>query len=49
MLVVAKPQQGASLMTTEDFITEWFYRVDEAMCGVAKHRQASLHPSDLKP
>ena len=34
-------------MTTEDFITEWFYRVDEAMCGVAKHRQASLHPSEV--
>jgi hypothetical protein len=45
MLVVAKPQQGASLITTEDFITELFYRVDEAMSipcakGVAPSRWA---------
>jgi hypothetical protein len=29
-------------MTTEDFISEVFYRVDEAMRDVAKHPQASL-------
>jgi hypothetical protein len=47
MLVVAKPQQGASLMTTSDFITELFYYVDEAMLGVPKHSQASLYPSEV--
>jgi hypothetical protein len=36
MLVVAKPQQGASPMTTQDFITELFCRIDDAMCDVAK-------------
>jgi hypothetical protein len=34
-------------MTTEDFITELFYRVDEAMHGVVKHSQASLYPSEV--
>jgi len=47
MLVVAIPQQGASLMTTEDFITELFYRIDEALRGVVKHSQASLYPSEV--
>ncbi len=32
-------------MTTEDFISELFYRVDEAMKAVSKHPQASLWPS----
>jgi hypothetical protein len=34
-------------MTTEDFITELFCRVDDAMRGVAKHSQASLYPSEM--
>jgi len=34
-------------MTTEDFITELFYRIDEAMRDVPKHSQASLHPSEV--
>jgi len=34
-------------MTTEDFISELFYRVDEAMRGIAKHSQASLWPSEV--
>src|SRR4051794_41825635 len=34
-------------MTTEDFISEVFYRVDEALRGVAKHPQASLWPSEV--
>src|SRR4029450_12469137 len=34
-------------MTTEDFISEVFYRVDEAMRGTAKHPQASLWPSEV--
>jgi hypothetical protein len=34
-------------MTTEDFISELFYRVDEAMKDVAKHPQASLWPREI--
>ena len=33
-------------MTTIDFITELFCRVDDAMKGVARHGQASLCPSE---
>jgi hypothetical protein len=47
MLVVAKPQQGASPMTTQDFIIELFCRIDDAMCDVAKHSQANLYPSEI--
>lgn len=34
-------------MTTEDFISELFYRVDESMNTVPKHPQASLWPSEM--
>jgi hypothetical protein len=34
-------------MTTEDFITELFYRIDETMKHVPKHPQASLCPSEI--
>ncbi len=34
-------------MTTEDFISEVFYRVAEAMKGRAKHPQACLWPSEV--
>ena len=34
-------------MTTEDFITELFCRIDDTMADVAKHPQASLYPSEL--
>jgi hypothetical protein len=34
-------------MTTEDFITELFCRVDDAMCDVPKHSQANLYPSEV--
>jgi hypothetical protein len=34
-------------MTTEDFISEVFYRVDEAMKAEPKHPQASLWPSEV--
>jgi hypothetical protein len=34
-------------MTTIDFITELFCRIDDAMAGVRKHPQASLYPSEL--
>jgi len=33
-------------MTTEDFISELFYRVDEAMKNIPKHPLASLWPSE---
>ena len=34
-------------MTTQDFITELFCRMDDAMKDVPKHAQANLHPSEL--
>ena len=34
-------------MTTEDFISELFYRVEEALTAVPKHPQASLWPSEV--
>jgi len=34
-------------MTTVDFITELFCRVDDAMSNYPKHTQVSLHPSEV--
>jgi hypothetical protein len=34
-------------VSTEDFITELFCRVDDVMKGIAKHSQASLYPSEV--
>ena len=34
-------------MSTEDFITELFCRIDDAMCEVPKHSQANLYPSEI--
>ena len=34
-------------MTTEEFITELFCRVDDAMPGAKKHPQANLYPSEV--
>ena len=34
-------------MTTVDFITELFARIDDLMVGVKKHSQASLYPSEV--
>jgi len=34
-------------MTTMDFITELFCRIDDALADVAKHPQAVLHPSEV--
>jgi hypothetical protein len=34
-------------MTTEDFISELFYQVDETMKPVPKHPQASLWPREV--
>jgi len=34
-------------MTTEDFISELFYRIDETMKDLPKHPQASLWPSEV--
>ncbi len=34
-------------MSTVDFITALFYRVDEAMSDIPKHPQAHLYPSEV--
>jgi hypothetical protein len=34
-------------MSTLDFITELYCRVDEAMIGVRKHSQSKLYPSEI--
>lgn len=34
-------------MSTQDFITELFCRVDDQMQDVPKHNQANLHPSEV--
>ena len=34
-------------MTTKEFIIELFCRIDDAMCEVPKHGQASLYPSEV--
>jgi hypothetical protein len=34
-------------MTTEDFISELFYRIDEAITDVPKHRLSHLWPSEI--
>ena len=34
-------------MTTEDFISELFYRVDEALIAIPKHPLANLWPSEI--
>src|SRR3954453_1158848 len=38
---------GTDRMTTEDFISELFYRIDESMKREPKHPQASLWPSEV--
>lgn len=47
MLVVTKPKLGDSPMTTLDFITQLFCRVDDKMTSVSKHSQANLYPSEV--
>jgi hypothetical protein len=39
--------EGVDRRTTEDFISELFYRVDETRKSVAKQPQASLWPSEV--
>jgi hypothetical protein len=39
--------QEATIVTTEDFITELFCRVDDAMTETQQHPQAELHPSEV--
>ena len=34
-------------MSTEDFIIELFWRIDDKMCDVAKHSQSNLWPSEI--
>src|SRR5918993_4929441 len=36
-----------TIVTTQDFITELFCRVDDAMTEVSKHSQATLYPSQV--
>src|SRR5262245_37956070 len=38
---------GEQRMTTEDFISELFYRVDEAMTNIPKHPLSHLWPSEI--
>lgn len=40
-------QMEATVVTTEDFITELFCRVDDQMKELPKHSQASLYPSEI--
>src|SRR3990170_7879810 len=47
MLRVSNLEQGANPMTTIDFITILFCKVDDAMREVPKHPQAHLYPSEL--
>lgn len=47
MLRVSNLKQGANPMTTIDFITELFCKVDNAMTEVPKHPQAALYPSEI--
>src|SRR5262245_8550616 len=39
--------EGRQRKTTEDFISELFYRVDEAMTDMPKHPLANLWPSEI--
>jgi hypothetical protein len=39
--------QEATIVTTENFITELFCRVDDAMTETQQHPQAELHPSEV--
>ena len=34
-------------MTTEDFISELFYRIDEGMTDIRKHPLSNLWPSEI--
>jgi hypothetical protein len=47
MLWVTKPQPGGKPMPTVDFIIELFCRIDAALAGEPKHRQAHLWPSEI--
>src|SRR5215467_15593815 len=39
--------KGGQRMTSEDFISELFYRIDEAMTDVPKHPLSHLWPSEI--
>ena len=47
MLVVATPKPKEIPMTTVDFITELFCRVDDTMPDAKKHTQGKLYPSEV--
>lgn len=40
-------KQGAFTVTTENFIIELFFRIDEELKNIGKHRQAKLYPSEV--
>jgi hypothetical protein len=40
-------QQEATIVTTQEFITELFCRVDDQMKDTPKHSQAALYPSEI--
>src|SRR5215510_13246700 len=39
--------EGRQHMTTEDFISELFYRIDETMIDIPKHPLSNLWPSEI--
>jgi len=41
--------EGEQRLTTENFISELFYRVAEAMTDMPKHPVANLWPSEIVP
>jgi hypothetical protein len=45
--MATNPQRGVNPMTTVDFITELFCRIDDEMPHVPKHPQAQLYPSEI--
>jgi hypothetical protein len=44
---LSKPEARSKTMTTTDFITQLFCRIDDAMAGVPKHSQSKLYPGEV--
>lgn len=44
---VTTHQEWSRTVTTEEFITELYCRVDDQMQGISPHPQAKLHPSEV--
>jgi hypothetical protein len=45
--VAKPPAEGDKIVTTQDFIIELFFRIDEQLGQVPKHAQATLYPSEV--